>query len=61
MNHEADLAEYLIAQRKRELKLHPRSPVVVPERIAKEIDLSGIFRLTADQIDEALRQFEAAA
>jgi hypothetical protein len=45
---------------KRELKLYPRSPVVVTTDTAKDIDMSGIMRMSPEQIDEALRLMEAA-
>jgi hypothetical protein len=60
INQEADLAEYLMAQSRRELKAHPRSPIITSPRVAKDIDLSGIFKMSADEIDAALRTLEAA-
>lgn len=59
-NQDADLAEFLIAQSKRELVIHPRSPIVTSPKVAKDIDMSGIFRMTPEQIDEALLSLEAA-
>lgn len=63
INQEADLAEHLIAQCRRELvrhPRHPRSPIAMTRQTARDIDLSGIFKMTPEQIDEALRQMEAA-
>lgn len=60
INSEADYADHLIAQCRRELVRHPRSPIAMTKQTAKDIDLSGIFRMSADEIDEALRQMEAA-
>lgn len=60
INPEADYADHLIAQCRRELVRHPRSPIAMTKQTAKDIDLSGIFRMTPEQIDEALRQMEAA-
>lgn len=60
INPEADYADHLIAQCRRELVRHPRSPIAMTKQTAKDIDLSGIFRMTPEQIDEALRQLEAA-
>lgn len=60
VNQDADMAEYLIAQNRREFVRHPRSPIAMTPQTAKAIDLSGIMRMTAEQIDEALRQLEAA-
>lgn len=57
---EADYADHLIAQCRRDLVRHPRSPIAMTRQTAKDIDLSGIFRMTPEQIDEALRQMEAA-
>jgi hypothetical protein len=59
-NPDADLAEFLLAQSKRELVRHPLSPAIVSPRVAKDIDLSGIFRMTPDEIDAAILA-EAAA
>lgn len=60
-NQDADFAEHLIAQCRRELVRHPRSPITMTKQTAKDIDLSGIFRMTPEQIDEALRQLGEAA
>lgn len=60
INQEADYAEHLIAQCRRELVRHPRSPIAMTRQTAKDIDLSGIFKMTPEQIDEALRALEAA-
>jgi ferric-dicitrate binding protein FerR (iron transport regulator) len=60
INPEADYADHLIAQCRRELVRHPRSPVAMTKQTAKDIDLSGIFRMSADEIDQALRALEAA-
>lgn len=60
LNQDADLAEFLIAQSRRELKQHPLSPIITSPKVAKDIDLSGIFRMTPDQIDDALLAMEAA-
>lgn len=60
VNPDADMADYLAEQMKRELKRYPRSPIVAEPQTAKDIDLSGIFRMTPEQIDAALRQLEAA-
>lgn len=60
VNQDADMAEYLIAQNRREFVRHPRSPIAMTPQTAKAIDLSGIFKMTPEQIDEALRQLEAA-
>lgn len=57
---DADLAEHWLAQSKRELARYPRTPAIVTPETAKAIDLSGIFRMTPEQIDEALRAMEAA-
>lgn len=60
LNQDADLAEFLAALSKRELKLYPRSPAIVSPYVAKAIDMSGIMKMSPEQIDEALRQMEAA-
>lgn len=60
LNQDADLAEFLMARSRRELKAHPLSPVIVSPSVAKDIDLSGIFRMTPEQIDTALLALEAA-
>lgn len=56
INQDADLAEYLMAQSRHELKQHPRSPIITSPKVAKDIDLSGIFRMNADEIDAALAE-----
>lgn len=61
INQEADLADYLVAQSRRELKQHPRSPIITSPTVAKDIDVSGILRMTPEQIAEAVRTWEAAA
>lgn len=61
MNHDADLAEFLIAQSRRELKAHPRSPIITSPKVAKEIDLSNIMRMSPEEIDRALKAFGEAA
>jgi hypothetical protein len=43
-----------------DLKRYPRSPIVVTKETAKDIDMSGIMKMTPEQIDEALRLLEAA-
>jgi hypothetical protein len=53
-------ADQFVELCKRELKLYPRSPVVVTTDTAKDIDMSGIMRMSPEQIDEALRLMEAA-
>lgn len=58
-DHDADMAEHLLAQSKRELSRYPRSSIACEPSTAKDIDLSGIFRMTPEQIDEALRQLAA--
>jgi hypothetical protein len=52
-------ADQFVRLCREELKRYPRSPVVVTAETAKAIDISGILRLTADEID-ALLQAEAA-
>jgi hypothetical protein len=54
-------AEHFVQQCKRELVLYPRSPVIVERQTAIDIDMSGIMRMTPEQIAEALRTWEAAA
>lgn len=61
LNQDADLAEFIIAQNKRELKMYPRSPIIVSPKVAKEIDLSGIHRMSDAEIAAALREWECAA
>lgn len=56
----ADEAEHLIALAKREMLLHPRSPVAVSRETKEAIDLSGIFAMTEEAQIEALRILEAA-
>jgi hypothetical protein len=58
---EADLAEFLMARSRHELKRHPRSPVVCTPQAAKDIDLSGIFRMTAQEAEDACANWGAAA
>lgn len=60
VNQDADLAEYLMAQSRRELKQHPRSPIITSPKVAKDIDWSGIWRMSPEQIDEACRNWRAA-
>lgn len=47
-------AEHFVALCRRELKLHPRSPIVTSPKVAKDIDMSGILKMSADEIDAAL-------
>jgi hypothetical protein len=54
IHHEADLAEYIAARDRRELKAHPRSPIVTSPTVAKDIDWSGIWKMTPEQIEAAL-------
>lgn len=61
INPDADMAEYLIAQNRREFVRHPRSPIAMTPQAAKDIDLSGILRMTPEQIAEAVRTWGAAA
>lgn len=49
-----DTAEHFKAMCDMERKRYPRSPVVVERATAKDIDLGGIFRMPADEIDAAL-------
>ena len=60
INQDADMAEYLAVQSRREFVRHPRSPIAMTPQTAKDIDLSGIFRMSADEIDAELRKLEAA-
>lgn len=53
-------ADQFVELCKRELKMYPRSPVVVTKETAKDIDMSGIFAMSPEQIDAALKQLEAA-
>lgn len=57
---EAALAEYLLAQAKRELKRYPRSPIITSPTAARDIDLSAILRMTEEEVYAALREMEAA-
>lgn len=59
IHQDADLAEYIAARDRAELKRHPRSPIVTSPKVAKDIDWSGIWRMTPEQIEDALKQ-EAA-
>jgi len=54
---EADLIEYLIAQSKREIKLYPRSPVIVPPQSAKDIDMTGVLQMSPEERAEAELEF----
>nr|PZN75008.1 MAG: hypothetical protein DIU57_18640 [Pseudomonadota bacterium] len=47
-------AEHFVRLCREELKRYPRSPVVVTSQTAKDIDISGIMRLTPDEIDALL-------
>lgn len=47
-------AEQFVRLCRDELKRYPRSPVVVTKETAKAIDISGIMRLTPDEIDALL-------
>lgn len=47
-------AEQFVRMCREELKRYPRSPVVVTRETAKAIDMSGIMKLTADEIDALL-------
>lgn len=60
INPEADLAEYLTAQSRRELAQHPRTPVVRSTITAPAIDLSALLQMTGDEIDAALCDMQAA-
>lgn len=53
-------AERFMHQCRRELVLYPRSPVIVERQTAIDIDMSGILRMTPEQIAEAVRTWEAA-
>lgn len=59
INQDADLAEYIAARDRNELKRYPRSPIVTSPKVAKDLDMSGIFRMSADEIDAALAQVAA--
>ncbi len=60
LNQDSDLAEFIIAQNRRELKLYPRSPVIVSPSTAKAIDMSGIRRMTREEAEEACALWSAA-
>lgn len=60
-NQDADLVDFLVAQSKRELKIYPRSPVIVIPKVAIEIDMSAIHRMSDAEIAAALREWECAA
>jgi hypothetical protein len=48
-------AEHFVQMCREEMARHPRSsPVVVTKQTAKDIDMSGIWRMTPEQIDEEL-------
>lgn len=47
-------AEHFVCVCREELKRYPRSPVVVTKETAKDIDISGIMRLTPVEIDALL-------
>lgn len=53
-------AERFMHQCKRELVSYPRSPVIVERQTAIDIDMSGIVRMTPEQIAEAVRTWESA-
>jgi len=53
-DHECADAEHFVRLCREELKRYPRSPVVVTSQTAKDIDISGIMRLTPDEIDALL-------
>jgi hypothetical protein len=54
-------ADQFVELCKRELKVYPRSPVVVTTETAKDIDMSGIHRFSKEQLEQALREFGEAA
>jgi len=54
VNQDADLAEFLMAQSRRELKQHPCSPIITSPKVAKDIDWSGIWKMSPEQIEAAL-------
>jgi hypothetical protein len=56
----ADEAEHLIAMARREMLMHPRSPVAVSRETKEAIDISGIMAMPEEQQLEMLRQLEAA-
>ena len=51
---ECDSAEQFVRLCRAELKRYPRSSIVVTKETAKAIDMSGIMRMTPEQIDELL-------
>ena len=53
-------ADQFVELCKREMKLYPRSPVVVTAETAKDIDMSGILKMHPDDIERALKAFDAA-
>lgn len=61
INPDADMAEYLIAQNRREFVRHPRSPIAMTPQSAKDIDLSGIMRMSPAEVEEAVRLWGEAA
>lgn len=61
INHDADMAEYLIAQNRREFVRNPRSPIAMTPQTAKAIDLSGILKMSPAEVDEAVRLWSTAA
>lgn len=52
--------EQFVEACRREMKRYPRSPIVVEPQTAKDIDMSGIFRMTPEEIDRALEEVKAA-
>mgnify|MGYP003576395195 CR=1 FL=1 len=54
IHQDADLAEYIPARDRAELKRHPRSPIVTSPKVAKDIDMSGVFRMSPEQVEAAL-------
>lgn len=58
---ECDSAEQFVRMCRDELLRYPRSPVVVTKETAKAIDISGIMRLTPDEIDALLEAEGRAA
>lgn len=59
-NQDADMAEYLLSQSRRELERYPRNPIVVEPQTAKDIDLSGIHRMSTEAIEAELQALRAA-
>lgn len=53
VNQDADLAEYMIAQSRREAVMHPRCPIIAPPTGVQDVDWSGIWNMSPEQIDEA--------